>query len=328
MRSKRDARRYTRFVVVAATVAAAVGVGAIAARGGQPMVDSETSLAPDRVTSGLETLFSASFENTGGNTLTNAEILVTLPAGAAFAFADPAVCTAGAAAQDGTILVSCPRGQMRTGTRFDQQIVFKAPTVTSALPQTTTVKSRLIFNERDSDGNTGKQHVDTIFADAITSVHAVSRNLIGKCVSKSGETLSTAGIATSKDNLQITVATVPANASQACSPVVLEEKPAGSEPATCPTGVTCQTEVSTTASPPFSVTSPVHLTFLIDGALFKKAPDPATFVWYKNGIAVPNCAVGSTGATPDPCVESRGRHGSKGIALGVRWSGNDPSWQG
>jgi hypothetical protein len=121
-------QRSIRWVLLAVAVATAVLMGALAARGGQPMVTTTQSLAPNPVTSGLDTLYSTSYQNNGGTTLTNASIFVTLPAGSVFQFADPALCTAGAAAQDGTIPVTCPRGQMSTGTIFAQQIVFSAPT--------------------------------------------------------------------------------------------------------------------------------------------------------------------------------------------------------
>ena len=80
----------------------------------------------------MDALYSTSYQNTSGTTLSNATILVNLPAGSVFKFADPAVCTAGSAAQDGAIPVSCIRGHMPAGTLFEQQIVFAAPVVTTA----------------------------------------------------------------------------------------------------------------------------------------------------------------------------------------------------
>jgi hypothetical protein len=306
----------------AAAVATAVLVGALAALGGQPQVVTTQSVAPNPVTSGMDTLYATSYTNTGGTTLTNASIVVTLPAGSAFQFADPAVCTAADPAEDGTIAVTCPRGQMPNGTTFPQQIVFAAPTVTTGfLP--ITVSSKLTFNERDSDGTLGPQHTDTVFAgDVATNVYPVSRDLLGKCVSKNGGSLSTEGSATSKTNPQITSATIPANTTLACSPVVLQEKPAAGVTGVCPT--TCQTQISVTDAPQFP--TPMALTFTIDGSLFGKAPDVTTFKWYKNGTLVPNCDPDQPAL--DPCIESRAPNGKGGIKLGVRWLGNDPSWGG
>jgi hypothetical protein len=323
VRTSRYFKRSIKFGTVLAAIGTVVLVGAIAARGGQPQVTTTRSLAPNPVTSGQDALYGTSYENTGGTTLTNASIVVTLPAGSVFQFSDPAVCTAGAAAQNGTIPVTCPRGQMPNNALFSQQIVFTAPTTTIAtLP--ITVTSKMTFNERDSDGTLGKEHTDTVFAESVaTDVYPVNRDLLGKCVSKNGASLSTEGSATSKTNPQITSATVPANSTLACSPVVLREVPAAGVTGVCPS--TCQTQISITDSPLFSVTSPVLLTFKLDGSLFGKTPDPATFKWYKNGTLVPNCDPFQP--LLDPCIETRAPNG-KGLLLGVRWSGNDPSWGG
>ena len=90
----------------------------------------------------------------------------------------------------------------------------------------------------------------------------------------------------------------------------------------CPT--TCQTQISITDSPHFA--TPMTLTFTMDGSLFGKAPDIATFKWYKNGTLVPDCGPGPS--LPDPCIQTRAANGAKGIKLVVRWSGTDPSWGG
>lgn len=324
MAAVRQHKRTVRYGVVTTLAAAAVLAGALVALGGQPTVATTQALAPNPVTSAQDTLYSTSYENTGGATLTNASIVVTLPAGSVFRFGDPDVCTAGTAAEDGTIDVTCPRGLMPAGQIFAQQIVFAAPTVTTE-PVGIAVTGKLKFNERDSDGDTGKQHTDTVDAvPVLTNVHPVSRDLLGKCVSKNGGSLSTDGPATTKANPQITSAIVPANPTLACSPVVVREVPAGSVAGACPTGSTCQTEISVTDSPQFS--TPMLLSFTMDGSLFGKTPDLATFKWFKNGVLVPDCDPEQPEL--DPCIATRERNGTKGVKLGVRHLGTDPTWVG
>lgn len=328
-----DGRRYfnrtIRWSVIALAATAAVLVGALVAQGGQPDLATTESVAPNPVESGQDTLYTVSYENNSGATLSNSSIVITLPAGTAFKAAAPDVCTAAAPAANGTIAVKCPRGLMPAGTLFAQQVVFSAPIVPTGTKEIT-VTSLLKFNERDNDGDTGPKHDDQWAAkDVTTVVHADSDDLVGKCASKNGETMSTQGGSTSRGNPQITGAVVPANEEgQLCSPVVLREVPAESSEAAgaCPTGATCTTQVSITASPEFA-TNPVQLSFKLDSSFFGRAPDPATFKWYKNGVLVPNCTTpGELG--PDPCITTRARHGQKGIELGVLWSGNDPSWVG
>ena len=118
-------RRSIKLGAVVAAIGAAVLVGAIAARGAQPTVTTTQTLAPNAVTSGLNALYSTSYQNTSGTTLTHASIFVTLPAGSVFQFAAPDLCTAAAAAQDGTIPVTCPRGRCRPDTSSHSRSSFR-----------------------------------------------------------------------------------------------------------------------------------------------------------------------------------------------------------
>ena len=102
-------RRTTVRVLAAAGVGLSVLAGPLAGAGsaGSPVVATTSSLSPAFVTAGRTALYEASWTNESNATLTNAVVVVSLPAGTGLVSADPAGCTVAGPA--GAPVVSCPK---------------------------------------------------------------------------------------------------------------------------------------------------------------------------------------------------------------------------
>jgi hypothetical protein len=228
--------------------------------------------------------------------------------------ADPDLCTL-----TGSTL-TCERGAIRPGAVVTQKVKLRTGAVSTI--STRTVKSRLTFDERDSDGSPGSGRIDNIPApDVQVQVLPVTNDHFRTCADRNGDNVSTK-LGASAANALTTAMSVPGT-TDLCSPVSTQELPADDPTVdACPEGVTCTTPIGITDAPQFEATDPITLTFSIYGVQ-KNIP------WYKNAQlpAVPACSGDPGEASPDPCVEDRSKSG-KVVELVVLWSGNDPSWQG
>jgi hypothetical protein len=309
--------------VVAATMA--LGVLAVAGWAGDPNFDPPTaSGGPNPVTGGGDILYTVEFKYDGEmnhQALQHVRVAIDLPAGWTYAppseedpTADPDVCTL-----TGSTLI-CERGAIRPGAVVTQKVKLRTGVVSALV--TRTVKSRLTFDERDSDGSPGSGRTDNIPApDVDVQVLPLTDNHFRTCADRDGDNVSTK-LGASAANPLTTEMLIPGT-TDLCSPVSTQELPADDPTVdACPEGVKCTTAIGITAAPQFDAADPITLTFSIYGVA-KNIP------WYKNAQlpAVPACSGDAGQASPDPCVDSRSKS-SKVTELVVLWSGNDPSWQG
>ena len=145
----------TRLVRCAGAVALALGalVGPLATPSGaaDSIVTASSVLAPPFVTAGRIAFYSARWVNDSNATLTNPEVLITLPAGSALVSADPPVCTVSSPPGPSGPVVSCARDNLASGASLTQQLLVRVPTMseTTDLEITATMTAK----EGGSDSN-------------------------------------------------------------------------------------------------------------------------------------------------------------------------------
>ena len=148
-------RRKTSRLLAAAAVAVPVVLGPLAGVGsaGSPVVTAASELSPAFVTAGRTALYEASWTNQSNATLTNAVVVVTLPAGTGVVSANPAGCTVAEPA--GAPVVSCPQPNVAGGDMVTQQLLLTAP---ASVPADPTISAILTAKESGSDRD--KSHSD------------------------------------------------------------------------------------------------------------------------------------------------------------------------
>jgi hypothetical protein len=311
-------------VANAASVGVVVGVLASPVGAASPVVTSSSTLVPSVqqngapvgfVTAGRNALYTASWTDQSTATITNVLVVITLPAGSTVLSTDPAVCSTSAPGGSSPVMVSCPREGMHTGDTVAQQVFFQVP---GTAGPTAGVTAFLQGKEAGNDQN--KSHTDSFPApDRALTVVSGTADAAGACA-QPGESLATrSGL--SAANPLTTAASVTASAGQICTPVTLVEQQRSDPTQGCGTGATCTVDISVTDAP--AVPAPIQLTFTF-------LASNKNLTWYKNGVAVIDCAgASSLPAGVAACVTSRSKLGSNAVSLGVLWAGGpDPSWTG
>ena len=305
---------------VALALAAVVGPLATASGAADSVVTSSTVLAPSLVSTDRTAFYSATWVNQGPSTLANPEIVIRLPAGSAVVSADPPVCTV--SVPSGPVVVACPRDNLTSGATVTQQLLVRVATVTVAT--STAVTADLTADEGGSDRN--KSHTDTFPApDRMFTIVPSDADAAGGCLRDGEAPLATRpGLAPT--NPLITTAALAGSSGLMCVPVTVQERAATSPSEACGAGATCTTDVAITDFVPIASqppSSPFRLTFTV-------VANNRNMTWYKNGVAVADCAR-ATSLPPgvSACVTGRSKPSSKSVQLDVLWrAGVDPTWRG
>ena len=305
---------------VALALAAVVGPLATASGAADSVVTSSTVLAPSLVSTDRTAFYSATWVNQGPSTLANPEVVITLPAGSAVVSADPPVCTV--SVPSGPVVVACPRDNLTSGATVTQQLLVRVATVTVAT--STAVTADLTADEGGSDRN--KSHTDTFPApDRMFTIVPSAADAAGGCLRDSEAPLATRpGLAPT--NPLITTAALAGSSGLMCVPVTVQERAPTSPSEACGAGATCTTDVAITDFVPIASqppSSPFRLTFTV-------VANNRNMTWYKNGVAVADCAR-ATSLPPgvSACVTGRSKPSSKSVQLDVLWrAGVDPTWRG
>jgi hypothetical protein len=305
---------------VALALAAVVGPLATASGAADSVVTSSTVLAPSLVSTDRTAFYSATWVNQGPSTLANPEIVIRLPAGSAVVSADPPVCTV--SVPSGPVVVACPRDNLTSGATVTQQLLVRVATVTVAT--STAVTADLTADEGGSDRN--KSHTDTFPApDRMFTIVPSAADAAGGCLRDSEAPLATRpGLAPT--NPLITTAALAGSSGLMCVPVTVQERAATSPSEACGAGATCTTDLAITDFVPIASqppSSPFRLTFTV-------VANNRNMTWYKNGVAVADCAR-ATSLPPgvSACVTGRSKPSSKSVQLDVLWrAGVDPTWRG
>lgn len=314
----------TRLVrgVGAAALALAAVVGPLATPSGAASSDvpATSVLAPPLVSTGRTAFYSATWTNQSPATLTNPEVVITLPAGSAVVSADPALCTV--SQPTGSVVVTCERENLASGARLTQQLLVQVSTASDS--PNPTVTATMTAKEGGNDQN--KAHTDTFPApDRTFTIVPGDADAAGGCLRNGEAPLATRpGLAAT--NPLITTAALAGSSGVVCVPVTVQERAATSRTEACGAGATCTTDIAITDFVPIASqlpSSPLRLTFTV-------VSNNKNMTWYKNGVAVADCA----GATNLPlgvsaCVTGRSKPTSKSVQLTVLWqAGVDPTWRG
>jgi hypothetical protein len=305
---------------VALALASVVGPLATASGAADSVVTGSTVLAPSLVSTDRTAFYSATWVNQGPSTLANPEVVITLPAGSAVVSADPPVCTV--SVPSGPVVVACPRDNLTSGATVTQQLLVRVATVTVAT--STAVTADLTADEGGSDRN--KSHTDTFPApDRMFTIVPSAADAAGGCLRDGEAPLATRpGLAPT--NPLITTAALAGSSGLMCVPVTVQERAPTSPSEACGAGATCTTDVAITDFVPIASqppSSPFRLTFTV-------VANNRNMTWYKNGVAVADCAR-ATSLPPgvSACVTGRSKPSSKSVQLDVLWrAGVDPTWRG
>jgi hypothetical protein len=220
------------------------------------------------------------------------------------------------------VVVSCPRDNLASGAGLTQQLLVQVPTV--AVVTGATVTAQMTADEGGNDQN--KSHSDTFPApDRPVTIVPGNADAAGGCLRDGDTPLATRpGLAAT--NPLITTAALAGTSGLVCVPVTVQERAATSPTEACGAGATCTTDIAVTDFVPIASQpprSPLDLTFTVV-ATNKK------MTWYKNGVAVVDCA-GATTLPPgvSACITSRSKPSPKSVQLDLLWqAGVDPTWRG
>jgi len=305
---------------VALAVVAMVGPLATPSGAANSDVPASSVLAPPLLSTGRTAFYSATWTNQSRSTLANSTVVITLPAGSAVLSADPPVCTVSMLAD--SVVVTCPRDNLASGAGVTQQLLVRVPTVTVATSRMVT--AQLTADEGGSDRD--KSHTDTFRApDRTFTIVPGDADAAGGCLRNGEAPLATRpGLAAT--NPLITTAAPAGSSGLVCVPVTVQERAATSPTEACGIGATCTTDIAITDF--VSIASqlpspPLRLTFTV-------VANNKNLTWYKNGVAVADCA-GATSLPPGvgACVTGRSKPSSKSVQLDVLWqTGVDPTWRG
>jgi hypothetical protein len=307
---------------VALALAAMVGPLAAESGAADSVVAGSSVLAPGVVSTDRTAFYSATWVNQSRSTLANPEVVMTLPAGSALLSAAPPVCTVSVPSGASGPVVTCPRDNLASGAGVTQQLLIRVPTVTVAT--STVVTAHLTADESGSDGD--MSHTDSFPApDRTFTIVPRNADAAGGCLRDGEAPLATQpGLAAT--NPLITTAVVAGRSGLVCVPVTVQERAATSPTEACGAGATCTTDIAITDFVPIASqlpSSPLRLTFTV-------VANNRNMTWYKNGVAVLDCA-GATSLPPgvSACVTGRSKPSSKSVQLDVLWqAGVDPTWRG
>lgn len=307
---------------VALALAAVVGPLAAESGAADSAVAGSSVLAPGVVSTDRAAFYSATWVNRSRSTLANPEVVITLPAGSALLSAAPPVCTVSVPSGASGPVVTCPRDNLASGASLTQQLLIRVPTVTVAT--STVVTAHLTADEGGSDGD--KSHTDSFPApDRTFTIVPRNADAAGGCLRDGEAPLATQpGLAAT--NPLITTAAVAGRSGLVCVPVTVQERAATSPTEACGADATCTTDIAITDFVPIASqlpSSPLRLTFTV-------VANNRNMTWYKNGVAVLDCA-GATSLPPgvSACVTGRSKPSSKSVQLDVLWqAGVDPTWRG
>jgi hypothetical protein len=310
-------RKRTRGCFGAAVLIVAVVLAPLATAGSAEadVVTSDSTLAPNLLSSGRTAFYSATWTNGGRATLTNAVAVITLPPGSVLASASPPVCTAAPASA--SVVVTCPRGNLAAGATVTQQLLV-------TMSAGAGIKAVLTADEKGSDEE--KSHQDSFPApDQPVTIVDAAADAAGGCLKNGEQALATRDGLSAANPLITTAALTGPSGVPPCVPVTVRERAPTSPAEACGAGAKCTTDVAITDYIPVTVelpSSPVQLTFTV-------LASNRNLTWYKNGSPVADCPGATT--LPDhmsACVNSRSKTGSS-VRLGVLWQeGIDPNWRG
>ena len=323
MSSTATTRWGRRVGAVALALGAVVGPLATASGAADSVVTSTSVLAPGLVSTSRTAFYSATWTNQSRSTLTHPDVVITLPAGSSVLSADPPVCTVSSpSGPSGPVVVSCPRDNLASGAGLTQQLLVRVPTVTVATGAMVT--AQMTADEGGSDEN--KSHTDTFPApDRSFTIVPGDADAAGGCLRDGDTPLATRpGLAAT--NPLITTAALAGTSGLVCVPVTVQERAATSPTEACGAGATCTTDIAVTDFVPIASQlprSPLDLTFTV-------VATNKNMTWYKNGVAVVDCA-GATTLPPgvSACITSRSKPSPKSVQLDLLWqAGVDPTWRG
>jgi hypothetical protein len=299
-------------IVLLVALVAAVAFAAVG-RADDPRFDPVTSsLGPSPVSVGASVLYKAQWHYIDNQTLTHANVVITVPAGWTLVSpSDPTGCTQ---SQSGAP-VTCDRGTLHQGDLVTQSV--ELTTAASSVPVTQIVSSSLNFYEGPPNpGRAQRVPAPDAFTMVISADQTVEPNRAGKCLDQ-GETVATApGVGGSSSSAR-------GPFTQAlCTPVSLEENARANPSDAClPSPYQCVTDIVTTNAPFVSTTNPIQLTIVFYGTSLSNLP--LIFTSQTQGT-VPQCTNSGT-AAPDPCYFGHVAR-MRSVTWSLNWSGIDPSW--
>jgi hypothetical protein len=281
-------RTFTLLIALAAVLIAAAP--ASAGQGGH--ATATLSGSPDPVTAGTTVAYDTTFTNGTSQALPNTTLDAPAPAG----FSIVNVITSGScttSAGDAT----CTFGTLAKGAGVSATIIMNVPSGTGDVNSSVTWTT--------SDGDHDSDDI-TLPAYTTVTVNAPSTDDVFKYILPAGGTIST-GSTTTAANPQSTTVDVPST--QNGVPAAISEVGASGPSDACGPGATCVGQISVVTIPAtFSVTDPLHLSFLLDSSELPKhftKKSLSKLPMFHDGVLVPNCTGAAGVASPDPCVSAR-----------------------
>jgi uncharacterized protein DUF11 len=301
-------RSLTMLIALAALLVAA----APASADGSGTATATLSGSPDPVTAGTTIAYDTTFHN--GTRLALPHTTLDAPAPAGFSIVS--VSSSGSCTKSSAEAI-CTFGTLPAGASVSATIIMN---VTS---QTGDISSSVTWTTSDGDHDSDDI---TLPAHTTVTVTAPTTDDVFKYIPPAGGIIST-GSTTSAANPQSTTVDVPSTPNGV--PAAISEVDASSPQDACGQGATCVGQISVVTIPgTFSVTDPLHLTFLLDSSELKHFPRKQLLhlPMYHDGVLVPDCTGAAGVASPDPCVAAhriiKGKPGHFRLEIDVNSSTN------
>jgi hypothetical protein len=256
------------------------------------MATATLSGSPNPVTAGTTVAYDTTFTNGTSQSLQHTTLHAPAPAG----FGIVNVITSGSCTTS-SAEATCTFGTLAKGASVSATVIMSVPSATGD------VNSSVSWTTSDGDHDS-----DDITLPAYTTVtvRAPSTDAVFKYILPAGGTIST-GSTTSAANPQSTTVDVPST--QNGVPAAIAEVGATGPQDACGSGATCFGQISVVTIPgTFSVTDPLHLSFLLDSSELPKhftKKSLSKLPMFHDGVLVPNCTGAAGVASPDPCVSAR-----------------------
>jgi hypothetical protein len=280
---------------------------------------------PPAVTSGEDVLGVLKFQYPTGSsptTITGVYVKVDIPAGSVFK--PPPLSSSNCTLQSAG-WVRCDLGNVRAGETRRVSVVVSGPSADF------TIAGTAFWNEKVNGSNPlPNNHVGPVVSNTVDV--PAGTDIQGRCqtvTNTSPLTLST----TSSTSKQRTLVSITKQAENfPCTPASAGVE-AGAAPDGACGGNACTTQISFVFFPalPAGATGTVTLDF--PGTELPNGTTPKNFVLYEFVLNAPNVPVGdcgSTNASTDSCIISRGKYGMQGVelVLSVKGSDIDPRYVG
>lgn len=283
-------RPLTLLIALVAVLAAAVPAWGDTDSGGG--ATASLSGSPNPVTAGTTIAYQTSFTNGTSQSLQNTTLAAPAPAG----FSIASVSSSGSCTTAPGEAV-CMFGRLGAGASASATIIMNVPSATGNVSSSVTWTT--------SDGDHDADDI-TLPASTMVTVKAPSTDAVSEYMPPAGGIITT-GTSTSTSNPQSTTADVPSTPNGV--PASLSEVDASGPQDACGPGATCVGQISVVTIPAtFSVTDPLHLTFLLDSSELPRHFNKKSLKnlpMFHDGVLVPNCTGAAGVASPDPCVAAR-----------------------